>query len=76
MCGNFEERHSFHIVLSELPENLRKLYLSQKFHTRKLDEIMVFYEVKEGTFSNFSFTVLSALFVLFFCNLFKDFSQY
>ena len=45
-CGNFVERHSFHIVLGELCETMWKLCLSTNFHTRKLGEIAVFFGVK------------------------------
>ena len=35
-CGNFVERHSFHRVLGELSEIVRKLYLSAKFPDQKI----------------------------------------
>ena len=38
--------HSFRNVLGESPETLRKLCISTKFHTRKLGEIKVIYEIK------------------------------
>ena len=42
--GNFVERHSFCIVLSEEPKTMRKLCLFHtNFDTRKLGEITVFY---------------------------------
>ena len=44
-CINFVERHSFRIASGDSPETLRKLYLSTKFHTRKLGEITLFFAV-------------------------------
>ena len=35
-CGNFEERHSFRIVLGESPETMRKLCLSAKFPPQEI----------------------------------------
>ena len=35
-CGNFVERHSFRIVLGDLPNTMRKLCLSTKFPHQKI----------------------------------------
>ena len=35
-CGNFAARHSFRIVSEDLPETMRKLYLSTKFPHQKI----------------------------------------
>ena len=34
--GNFAERHSFRIVLGDLPETMRKLCLSAKFSQQQI----------------------------------------
>ena len=35
-CGNFVERHSFHIILGDSPETMRKLCLSAKFSNQEI----------------------------------------
>ena len=43
--ANFEERHSFGIVLGASPKLCRNCAFPQNFHTRTLGEISVFYAV-------------------------------
>ena len=45
LVWKFVEWHSFCIVLGELPNTIRKLYLSTNFYTRKFGGITVFFAV-------------------------------
>ena len=42
------EKHSFRRVLGQIAQNYAETAFPQTFHARKLDEITVFFVVKEG----------------------------
>ena len=44
-CGNFVERHSFQIVLENLPKRCGNCAFSKSLYTRKLGEIKIFFTV-------------------------------